>query len=147
MVNVADKIEQNTDTLEYYLPNPQQDDDNGKLLLEGGKMMTIDDDNVREVCLVMQRYGAVCNEYSGLEEGANYDSGLARSDWDRLESDIVQFNMQMRTALDKAGCPEIYRQIDRDYGDSSQCFADSLQLVVLAAFVGAAAGLIARNRA
>jgi hypothetical protein len=30
---------------------------------------------------------------------------------------------------------------------SCKCFADSLQLVVLAAFVGAAAGLIARNRA
>ena len=64
--------------------------------------MTIDDDNVRDVCLVMRRYGAVCNEYSELE-GAKYDSGLAWCDWDQLEGDIVQFNMQMRSALDKAG--------------------------------------------
>ena len=41
MVNVADKIAQNADMLEYYLPNPQQNDDNGKLSL-GGRQ---EDDN------------------------------------------------------------------------------------------------------
>ena len=119
IVNVADKIEQDAKTREYYLSNPQQDDDEGKISLEGGKKMVIDDDNVHYVCLVMRKHGAVCHEYSDLKEGANYESDLAWSDWDKLESDIVQFNMQMRTALDKAGCPEIYRQIERDYEDSS----------------------------
>jgi len=129
IVTAANNIQLDDDTQEYYMTNPDADDEDEKaerLQLEGAGKLTIDDDNVHHVCMILRKNGARLTEYDELLEGEEYSLDLAWKDWNELQKDVVQFNVKMKLALANSRLPEIYEQINRDYGNDSHPLAGLL---------------------